>query len=116
VLRRSFDKASGKSALHMVSAWGCEQHLVLAQITTGAKANEITAVPKLLKRLSLAGCTVTVDALTKVIPIDNILFASEMVGAVRGIDPTTNHHYDDTRRYINQVAALGETERRKIFA
>ena len=49
VLRRSFDHASGKSALHMVSAWGCEQRLVLTQIATDAKSNEITAVPKLLR-------------------------------------------------------------------
>jgi hypothetical protein len=49
VLRRSFDRASGKSALHMVSAWGCDQRLVLAQIATDAKSNEITAVPKLLE-------------------------------------------------------------------
>ena len=40
VLRRSFDRASGKSALHMVSAWGCEQRLVLAQVATDAKSNE----------------------------------------------------------------------------
>ena len=63
VLRRSFDKASGKSPLHMVSAWGCEQRLVLAQIATGAKSNEITAVPKLLKMLTLKGTIVTADAL-----------------------------------------------------
>src|SRR5271156_5768639 len=62
-LRRPFDKASGKSALHMVSAWGCEQRLVLGQIATDAKSNEITAVPKLLKMLSLEGSIVTVDAL-----------------------------------------------------
>ena len=63
VLRRSFDKASGKSPLHMVSAWGCEQRLVLAQIVTDAKSNEITAVPKLLEMLSLKGTVVTADAL-----------------------------------------------------
>jgi predicted transposase YbfD/YdcC len=63
VLRRSFDRASGKSPLHMVSAWGCEQRLVLAQIPTDAKSNEITAVPKLLEMLSLKGTIVTVDAL-----------------------------------------------------
>jgi predicted transposase YbfD/YdcC len=63
VLRRSFDKASGKSPLHMVSAWGCEQRLVLGQMATDAKSNEITAVPKLLEMLSLKGCIVTVDAL-----------------------------------------------------
>ena len=63
VLRRSFDKASGKSPLHMVSAWGCDQRLVLAQVATAAKSNEITAVPNLLKLLTLKGAIVTVDAL-----------------------------------------------------
>jgi predicted transposase YbfD/YdcC len=63
VLRRSFDRASGKSPLHMVSAWGCEQRLVLAQIATDAKSNEITAVPKLLEMLTLQGAIVTADAL-----------------------------------------------------
>jgi predicted transposase YbfD/YdcC len=63
VLRRSFDRASEKSALHMVSAWGCEQRLVLGQIATDAKSNEITAVPKLLEMLSLKGTIVTMDAL-----------------------------------------------------
>jgi len=56
-----------------------------------------------------------IDLLAKVIPIDNILFASEMVGAVRGIDPETNHYYHDTRRYIDHVAAVSDEDRRKIF-
>ena len=64
VLRRSFDQASGKAALHMVSAWGCEQRMVLAQIATDAKSNEITAVPALLKLLSLKGTIVTTDAMS----------------------------------------------------
>ncbi len=55
VLRRSFDQASSKAALHMVSARDCEQRMVLAQIATDAKPNEITAAPKLLKLLSLKG-------------------------------------------------------------
>ena len=42
-----------------------------------------------------------IDLLVDVVPIDNILFASEMVGAVRGIDPETGHYYDDTRRYVD---------------
>src|SRR5664279_1813439 len=63
VLRRSFDHASDKSALHMVSAWGCEQRMVLGQIATDEKSNEITAVPKLLAMLSLKGTIVTMDAL-----------------------------------------------------
>ena len=47
-----------------------------------------------------------IELLTKVVPIDNILFASEMVGAVRGIDPQTGQHFDDTKRYIDQVSWL----------
>jgi len=56
-----------------------------------------------------------IELLTKVIPIDNILFASEMVGAVRGIDPRTGHYYDDTKRYIDQVTWLSERDKQKIF-
>jgi 4-oxalmesaconate hydratase len=56
-----------------------------------------------------------IELLTRVIPIDNILFASEMVGAVRGIDPETGHYYDDTKRYIDQVSWLTPQERAKIF-
>ena len=56
-----------------------------------------------------------IELLTKVIPVDNILFASEMVGAVRGIDPETGHHYDDTRRYVDQIEALSAGDRHKIF-
>lgn len=55
-----------------------------------------------------------IDLLTRVIPIDNILFASEMIGAVRDVDPLTGHFYDDTKRYI-QAADLSESERRRIF-
>ena len=55
-----------------------------------------------------------IDLLTRVMPIDNILFASEMIGAVRGIDPRTGHHYDDTKRYV-EAAALSDGERRQIY-
>ena len=52
--------------------------------------------------------------LTKVIPVKNILFASEMIGAVRGIDPETGHYYDDTKRYI-ESAAVSDADRHKIY-
>ena len=55
-----------------------------------------------------------IDLLTKVVPVDNILFASEIVGAVRGIDPETGFNYDDTKRYIT-AAALSAADRTKIF-
>jgi len=56
-----------------------------------------------------------IELLTKVVPIDNILFASEMLGAVPGIDPETGHNFDDTKRYIDQLAGLGDENRYKIF-
>ncbi len=63
VLRRPFDRASSKSARPTVSARRREQRLVLAQVATDAKSNEITAVPTLLRLLSLQGSIVTADAL-----------------------------------------------------
>jgi 4-oxalmesaconate hydratase len=56
-----------------------------------------------------------IDLLTKVIPVDNVLFASEMIGAVRGIDPETGHHFDDTKRYIEATRNLSPEDRRKVF-
>ncbi len=56
-----------------------------------------------------------IDLLTEVIPTKNILFASEMVGAVRGVDPETGFAFDDTRRYIDNADSLGPAERKAIF-
>jgi len=61
-LRRSFD-GQGQAAIHMVSAWSSSQHLVLGQEKVAEKSNEITAIPKLLDLLSLAGAIVTIDAI-----------------------------------------------------
>jgi 4-oxalmesaconate hydratase len=56
-----------------------------------------------------------VDLLTSVIPPANVLFASEMIGAVRDIDPRTGHHFDDTRRYVDATPNLNAAERREVF-
>jgi len=56
-----------------------------------------------------------IELMAKVVPVDNMLFASEMLGAVKGIDPETGFHFDDTKRYVDQVKALGDDERYKIF-
>jgi predicted transposase YbfD/YdcC len=100
VLRRSFDRASGKSPLHMVSAWGCEQRLVLAQIATDAKSNEITAVPKLLEMLSLRGTIVTVDALNcqRDIARQIVDQGGDYVLALKGNQGTL---HDDVVRYLD---------------
>lgn len=62
-LRRSFDKATGKSALHLVSAWASELRISLGQVAVDDKSNEITAVPQLLALLELTGAVVTLDAM-----------------------------------------------------
>jgi 4-oxalmesaconate hydratase len=54
------------------------------------------------------------EMLLKVIPLKNVLFASEMVGAVRGIDPDTGQYYDDTKRYID-ASHLGAADKEKVF-
>jgi 4-oxalmesaconate hydratase len=56
-----------------------------------------------------------IDLLTKVIPVKNILFASEMIGAVRGIDPETGHYFDDTKRYVQATANLNDEERYMVY-
>ena len=62
-LRRSYDAASGKAAIHMVSAWATANCISLGQVIVDAKSNEITAIPKLLEILELSGCLVTIDAM-----------------------------------------------------
>ena len=56
-----------------------------------------------------------IDLLLKVIPVENILFASEMVGAVRGVDPETGFYFDDTKRYIDSAPGLTAADRHKIY-
>jgi predicted transposase YbfD/YdcC len=104
VLRRSFDRASGKSPLHMVSAWGCKQRLVLAQIATDAKSNEITAVPKLLRMLSLKGTIVTTDALNcqRGIAQQIVGQGGDYVLALKGNQGTL---HDDVITYLDDPAA-----------
>ncbi len=62
-LRRSHDRAAGLAPLHLVSAWATANRVVLGQIATEAKSNEITAIPRLLELLLLKGCIVTIDAM-----------------------------------------------------
>jgi predicted transposase YbfD/YdcC len=62
-LRRSIDKASNKAAIYRVSAWSRQNSLVLGQVKVDDKSNEITAIPKLLTRLDIAGAVITIDAM-----------------------------------------------------
>ena len=62
-VRRSHDRTLGKQAIHMVNVWASGNGLVLGQAKVEEKSNEITAIPKLLQLLELAGCIVTIDAM-----------------------------------------------------
>ena len=62
-LRGSYDTATNRPAIHMVSAWACKNRLVLGQVKTDVKSNEVTAIPELLKKLDLLGSIVTIDAM-----------------------------------------------------
>ncbi len=63
VVRRSHDRAGGKAALHLVRAWAAANRLTLGQVAVADGANEIAAIPELLRLLALKGCIVTVDAI-----------------------------------------------------
>jgi predicted transposase YbfD/YdcC len=84
--RRSFDRASEKSALHLVSAWVRENQLALGQVATEEKSNEITAIPILLGMLDLKGAVVTIDAMgaQKEIAKDIIAKEADYILALKG--------------------------------
>src|SRR6516165_7426539 len=96
-LRRSFDTAKGKSAIHLVSAWASENHLLLGQQAVADKSNEITAIPALLKLLDLQGALVTIDAMgcKKRITEEIVADGADYVLAVKDNQPTL---HDDVRR------------------
>jgi predicted transposase YbfD/YdcC len=89
-LRHSFDKASGKSAIHMVSAWATANHISLGQVATEEKSNEITAIPKLLEMLEIEGCLITIDAMgcQTAIAEEIVKAGADYVLAVKGNQPT----------------------------
>ena len=96
-LRRSFDKAGSKSAIHMVSAWATANHISLGQVVVDEKSNEITAIPKLLEILELSGCLVTIDAMgcQKEIAQQIVNQQADYVLAVKDNQPKLHAAIDD---------------------
>lgn len=89
-LRRSFDAASGKAAIHMVSAFATANQITLGQVAVDAKSNEITAIPKLLQMLEIAGSLVTIDAMGCQVEIARTIVEAkaDYCLAVKGNQPT----------------------------
>jgi predicted transposase YbfD/YdcC len=99
-LRRSFDRASSTSPLHLVSAWAVEQRLVLGQMAVEDTSNEITAIPQLLKMLSLKGVVVTADALNcqRAIAAQVIEQGGDYVLALKG---NQGELFDDVKLFLH---------------
>jgi len=77
-----------------------------------------TTVEDLMQNVYFDTCVyhrIGMECLLKAVPADNVLFASEAIGAVRGIDPLTGHHYDDTKRYIDALQWLEPEHRVKVL-
>ena len=108
-LRRSHDRHTGKEALHLVSAWATASGLVVGQVATDAKSNEITAIPALLRLLALEGATVTIDAMgcQTAIAAQIIEQRADYVLALKDNQPTV--HERVRLAFADADAAVGTT-------
>lgn len=104
-LRRSHDGTLGKAAIHMVSAWASANRLVLGQLKVNEKSNEITAIPKLLRLLTLKGCIVTIDAMGCQTEIAQVIVDEEAdyVLALKGNQGTLHRDVQDLFAYVQET-------------
>lgn len=101
-VRRSFNRGSKQNAIHMVSAWASTNGVILGQVKTEEKSNEITAMPALLELLDVKGCLVTTDAMGCQTEIAKKIIdkGADYVLAVKGNQP---HLYEDVRNYFKET-------------
>jgi len=107
-IRGSRDIAKGKRATHIVSAWAAENRLVLGQIATDEKSNEITAIPQLLELLELKGCIVTIDAMGCQKTIAEKIVECD-ADYVLGLKANQQELHDDVRFYFENEVATAAT-------
>lgn len=105
-LRRSYDTASGQPALHMISAWCQQNQIVLGQLATDLKDNEITAIPRLLELLDLAGAVVTIDAIGCQHDIVRQILQQNGDYLIQ-VKSNQGALYDDLKLYFDQMKAEG---------
>jgi len=105
--RRSFDRASGSSAMHMVSAWARDNRLVLGQVAVDKKSNEIKAIPELIRMIDVKGSIVTIDAMgcQKEIASKIVSQGGDYVLALKGNQPDL---YDEVRTFLLDPALGGK--------
>lgn len=104
-LRGTAEKGSPNSFIHMVSLWACSQQLTLGQVKVDNKSNEITAIPKLLELIDIAGTTITIDAMgTQTAIADQIIEGcGDYVLALKG-NPSSLH--DEVCNYFEQAEKI----------
>ena len=109
-LRRSFDSASSKAALHMVNAWATDAGIALGQLATEEKSNEITAISKLLELLHVKGCIVTIDAMgcQKAITEKIVDKEGDYVIACKGNQGTL---HQDVKKFFDWAIATREVDK-----
>ena len=131
-VRRSFDRAGNKGAIHLVSAWSSRQKLVLGARAVDEKSNEITAIPELLDLLAIKGAIVTIDAMgcQKKIAEKIIAKSADYVFGLKGNQATLRTDVEDlfteqmacnfkdvaVSRAIGTDAGHGRIETREVFA
>jgi predicted transposase YbfD/YdcC len=105
MLRHSYDRALGKAAIYMVSAWASANRLVLGQLKVDEKSNEISAIPELLKLLLLKGCIVTIDAMGCQTEIVNLIVAQEAdyVISLKGNQGTLHQDVQEAFAYAEET-------------
>lgn len=105
-LRRSFDTATGLSAIHVVNAWSCENHLCIGQMKVDGKSNEITAMPALMRLMEISGSVVTADAMNcqKEIAAQIVEQGADYVLAVKNNQPLL---HEDVRLFFEDALAEG---------
>jgi predicted transposase YbfD/YdcC len=106
-LRGSYDPRDAKAALHMVSAWASAHRMVLAQVKTDDKSNEMTAIPELLRLLAITGCIVTIDAMgcQKTIAEQIVEQEADYVLGLKGNQP---HLFEDVQTVFQTLLAMDQ--------
>lgn len=106
-LRGSHNKKLGKNAIYMVSAWASTNHLVLGQRKVDEKSNEITAIPKLLEVLEIAGCIVTIDAMGCQTKIAKKIVKEKKADYVLALKANQENLYEDVSTIFIYAEKIG---------
>ena len=104
-LRRSHDRSDNKKAIHIISAWASTNQVILGQLKTEEKSNEITAIPYLLKLLDLSGCIITIDAMGTQKKIAQTM-TEQKSDYVLALKENKKTLYEETSRFFDNMDSM----------